>query len=429
MMTMEIHDACTKLPRMAAHEFAALVESIRQGWDRRYPILTHEGKILDGRHRYEACASLGIEPTFTEWDQSRCDGNPYRFVWQEHDARRNWQSAEQRQLCFNRSEGAAAEWEREHKRIHAEANAARSAKAKGNQNAAKSRPKNSGGTNSATTESKTSQHKSRAKKAAKAGTNRGAVQRAAKIEKLAAELGKTEVVDAVANGEVNAHAALKSLEEQKRKREWERPVEVDLAPGLHRIDFRDPHRGSSLIADGSVDLVFIDPPYDREAAALYEDAALMAARILKPGGSFIAYSGQRHLIEAMNGCAKHLRYWWTIAGVHRGGNQILNKLGIRCGWKPLLWFVKGTRADIQNVLLDVVDGSREKDAHHWQQAEAEAMYYIEHLTSPHGLVVDFFIGGGTTAVAAKKLGRSFIGFEGDASAIERASQRLQKVAA
>jgi DNA modification methylase len=129
------------------------------------------------------------------------------------------------------------------------------------------------------------------------------------------------------------------------------------------------------------------------------------------------------------GCAKHLDYWWTIAGVHSGGNQLLQKLGIRCGWKPLIWFVKGTRGDVQNILVDVVTGRREKDIHHWQQAEAEAMYYIEHLTSPRGLVVDFFLGGGTTAVAAQKLGRSWIGFEVDASAAERTSQRLRKTAA
>jgi DNA modification methylase len=87
--------------------------------------------------------------------------------------------------------------------------------------------------------------------------------------------------------------------------------------------------------------------------------------------------------------------------------------------------VKGTRGDVQNVLRDIVEGDREKDAHHWQQAEAEAMYYIEHLTSPHGLVVDFFLGGGTTALAAQKLGRPWIGFEVDASAAERTTARLR----
>lgn len=108
---------------------------------------------------------------------------------------------------------------------------------------------------------------------------------------------------------------------------------------------------------------------------------------------------------------------------------MLQKLGIRCGWKPLVWFVKGTRGDVQNVLSDVVAGSREKNLHKWQQAEVEAEYYIEQLTSPHGLVVDFFIGSGTTAIAAQRLGRPWIGFETDAAAAESASRRLVQAAA
>lgn len=423
---MKFHPACLQLPSMVPHEYEALVESIRQGWDNRYPILTFDGQILDGRHRYLASQKIGVTPTFVEWDRARCDGNPYRFVWQEHDARRNWQSAEQRQLCYNRSEAAAADWETERLRIRADANAARS-------EAAKARPRKedgtlaSGCTTSAPTGSRDKEErKARTKKAEKAGTNRGAVQRAAKMERLSAELGMTDLIESVVQGQVKANAAIKQLEEERRKRELQRPVTVELAAGLHRGDFREL---ATQIADNSVELVFTDPPYDGESVVIYERAAEVAARILKPGGSFIAYSGQRHLPGVLAGCAKHLDYWWTIAGVHSGGNQLLQKLGIRCGWKPLVWFVKGTRGDVRNILVDVVTGEREKDAHHWQQAEAEAMYYIEHLTSPHGLVVDFFIGGGTTAVAAKKLGRPWIGFEVDASAAERASQRLQKVAA
>lgn len=213
--------------------------------------------------------------------------------------------------------------------------------------------------------------------------------------------------------------------EHRRKAELETPPEIDLEPGLHLGDFREL---SHQIADDSVQLVFTDPPYDEDSVALYRDAAAIAARILKPGGSFIAYSGQKYLPDVLKACSYHLRYWWTIAGVHAGGNQMLQRLGIRCGWKPLVWFVKDTRGDVQNVLMDVVTGSREKDIHEWQQAEEEAAYYIEKLTSSDGLVVDFFVGGGTTIAAAKKLGRKYIGFEIDIKSAERASQRISEAA-
>lgn len=431
---MNFHAACLKLPPMASHEYEALKKSIAEGWDNRYPILTYDGEILDGRHRFEACAALGIKPTFVEWDRRRCDGNPFRFVWSEHDARRNWQSAEQRQLCYEDCKAGEEAWDREHRRIQVEGN-------QGRREAAKARPRDPSGT-FLSAEARQLQYEEQATspctvsarsgsapqgrgykaKADLAGTNRGAVQRAAKIRKLAKETGKHNLVEDVKSGKVKAHAALKDLEESKRRIELQRPVEIELPAGLHRGDFRE---FSDKIADNSVELIFTDPPYDGESVSLYEDAARVAARILKPGGSFIAYSGQRHLLGVLQGCSKHLEYWWTIAGVHAGGNQILQKLGIRCGWKPLVWFVKGGRGDVQNVLLDVVTGDREKDAHHWQQAEEEALYYIEHLTSAHGLVVDFFLGGGTTAVAAQKLGRPWIGFEVDAGAVERATARLR----
>jgi SAM-dependent methyltransferase len=216
--------------------------------------------------------------------------------------------------------------------------------------------------------------------------------------------------------------------EDARKAILEVQADPEIAPGIYVEDF---FTGSDRIADDSVDLIFTDPPYDKDSVDLYRKAAKVAARILKPGGSFVAYSGQKYLPEVY-GLINHpaLRYWWTFAGVHAGANQMLQKLGIRCGWKPIIWYVKGTRGDVSEVLTDVVTGAREKTHHEWQQAEAEALHFIEKLTFPGGLVVDLFFGGGTTKVAADKLSRRFIGFEIERAVAERAMERLaEKVAA
>lgn len=218
-------------------------------------------------------------------------------------------------------------------------------------------------------------------------------------------------------------AATRKAGEDARKAILQAPADPEILPGVYVEDF---FTGSARIADESVDLVFTDPPYDRDSVDLYRKAAKVAARILKPGGSFIAYSGQKYLPEVyglINNPA--LRYWWTFAGVHAGGNQMLQKLGIRCGWKPIVWYVKGTRGDVSEVLADVVTGAREKDHHEWQQSEAEALHFIEKLTFPGGLVVDFFLGGGTTKVAADALGRRFIGFEIQRETAERAKERIE----
>jgi SAM-dependent methyltransferase len=214
--------------------------------------------------------------------------------------------------------------------------------------------------------------------------------------------------------------------EKGRKAIFNASVDALLESGLYEGDFRDL---SEQIKDDSVDLIFTDPPYNSASIDLYADAARVAKRILKPGGSLIAYSGHRHLPDVLSEYRVYLDYWWTIACVHKDGNQILQRLGIRAGWKPLVWFVKGSRSDIQNILIDTVSGGKEKDQHEWQQAEAEAAYYIEKLTPENGLVVDFFAGGGTTCAVAEKLRRRWIAFELDGAAFEKASNRIRKVAA
>jgi 2-oxoglutarate dehydrogenase complex dehydrogenase (E1) component-like enzyme len=60
---LDIHDLCKLFPPMPEDQFGALIDSIRDH-GQLTPIVLHEGKILDGRHRYKACINLGIEPLF-----------------------------------------------------------------------------------------------------------------------------------------------------------------------------------------------------------------------------------------------------------------------------------------------------------------------------------------------------------------------------
>lgn len=66
MAALEAHEIATLFPSMSQVDLDQLKESIgAQG--QLEEILLFEGKILDGRHRYEACLALGVEPRFREF--------------------------------------------------------------------------------------------------------------------------------------------------------------------------------------------------------------------------------------------------------------------------------------------------------------------------------------------------------------------------
>jgi predicted methyltransferase len=181
------------------------------------------------------------------------------------------------------------------------------------------------------------------------------------------------------------------------------------------------------IPDGCVDLIFTDPPYDKETVPLYEDMAREAARILRPGGSLICYLGQYATADVCRLVGGHLKFLWPLCCYHEGPGQVMAFWGIRVKWKPMLWFVNGgNRFDTSAVVEDLIVSTKEKSAHPWQQSVVEARYYIEKLTPKGGLVVDPFCGGGTTAVAAKLSGRKWITCELDPEYAAIASQRIKE---
>ena len=76
---------------MPKDDFAKLTEDIKRH-GLQHPIVTWQGKILDGWHRYNACKSAGIEPKFVEF--SGKDKEALRFVLQENALRRHLNEAQ-----------------------------------------------------------------------------------------------------------------------------------------------------------------------------------------------------------------------------------------------------------------------------------------------------------------------------------------------
>ena len=64
---LELHDSAAIFPPMRESEFAALVADIQEKGQLE-PLWTHQGKVIDGRHRLRACRQLGLTPKTREWD-------------------------------------------------------------------------------------------------------------------------------------------------------------------------------------------------------------------------------------------------------------------------------------------------------------------------------------------------------------------------
>jgi hypothetical protein len=83
---MQAHEAAELFPMMLEPELQQLAADI-QAHGLRQKIVLHDGKILDGRNRYQACCRVGVSPDCVQWDGA--GGNPIEFVISQNLKRRH----------------------------------------------------------------------------------------------------------------------------------------------------------------------------------------------------------------------------------------------------------------------------------------------------------------------------------------------------
>jgi hypothetical protein len=176
-----------------------------------------------------------------------------------------------------------------------------------------------------------------------------------------------------------------------------------------------------------VDLIFSDAPFVNEALSVWSDLSALADRVLKPGGLCLTYTGQAFLPQIHQALGQHLEYLWECSIRHTGGNRLFRKYHIFNTWQPMVVYGKPPLKVWWSYFSDMVSGGKEKELHEWQKAEAEGKYYIEVLCPVNGVVLDPFMGSGTTGVAAVELGRNFIGIEIDPVAFASAKERIEQI--
>jgi len=220
-----------------------------------------------------------------------------------------------------------------------------------------------------------------------------------------------KVAERIARGETRVQDAVERI--RREERQTTRPVLQGVYDGLdiRRGDFREV---LADLPDRSVDIILTDPPYTQEYLPLWDDLGAFAARVLKPTGVLLAYSGQLHLPQVIAMLTQHLRWWWMCAIQHTGASGYIVAGGRRIinDWKPLLILTPRDAPPLNAQFNDLIEGGgRQKELHNWEQSTDEAVRILQTFGNPDALVVDPFAGSGSFGRAALQAGMRFIGAE------------------
>ena len=231
------------------------------------------------------------------------------------------------------------------------------------------------------------------------------------------------------------------------------------------------------IPDESVDLIFADPPYnlqlkkeltrpDRskvsavndkwdqfESFKKYDDFTnswlSQCKRVLKKNGA-IWIIGSYHNIFRVGTAIQNLGFWILNDVIWNKKNPMPNFKGTRFtnAHETLIWASKSERSkytfnyqslkclndDLQmrsNWDLPICNGKERlkkngKKIHSTQKPEALLHRILLATSNKNDLILDPFLGSGTSATVAKKLGRNYCGIEKEKNYFKAAKQRLKR---
>lgn len=83
-----------------------------------------------------------------------------------------------------------------------------------------------------------------------------------------------------------------------------------------------------------------------------------------------------------------------------------------------------TSAEWHGDVLSSATNDNDKRFHDWGQSESGMAQIVDRFTFPSQIILDPFMGGGTTGLVSVRLGRQFIGSDADAEQIAIATSRL-----
>jgi 16S rRNA G966 N2-methylase RsmD len=387
---MQIHPLAKIFPLIEGEEFDLLAADIKAK-GLLEPIWTYEGKILDGRNRWLACKRAGTAPRFQEYKGH----DPISFIVSMNLARRHLTPSQR--ACIGVK--ILPQYE---------------AEAKDRMLSGKPSGKNTVGS------------ESRQAAAAVVHVAPRYISDAKTIQDEAPEL-----FDAMVGGSLTMQDAKQELQKQHTKKRVAEQVKkykkADTTSTVLCLDLLKATPEKLGISAGEVDAIITDPPYPKEFLSLFGSLAKFAGDVLCEGGSLIVMSGELHLPEVFQLLTSdsRLTYQWTMAYMTPGVATQIQGKPVGSNWKPLIWLTKGSYHGPR--VRDVFENpAPDKEHHEWGQGEVGMTQIIERMTTPGALVIDPFLGGGTTGVCCVRTKRRFVGFDIDKETVLSARARIAK---
>lgn len=391
MKSLKPHPAADVFPMMSQPELECLAADIkRNGLQNPIVLLGH--LVLDGRNRLRACKLAGVKPRFVQWNNGK---NPVSWVISQNLHRRHLNEDQRAIVAAKLREGLKQDF------LIERAKRAASARWK---------------CLSPTGSDKHGDSRVLAAKLLNVSRH--------KVGQAIETLHYRDLATKVANGQTTLGMARRIISQRLRESavvRTQRRVKSEC-----RIDHDDFRNFLPRLHD--VDLIVVDPPYGRPFLPLFEPLSRLASEALSPQGTLAVMYGQSYLPDCYASLARHLEYRWTLCYLLlQGSAPMVWQKKANPFWKPILVFQRKGSKPKTWIRKDIVTaGKLEKNLHPWQQDVGGMRQIIEMLSAPGDLVVDCFLGSGSSGLAAMEAegGRRFAGCDLDSEAVKRARARL-----
>lgn len=233
---------------------------------------------------------------------------------------------------------------------------------------------------------------------------------------------------------------------------------------LNRIYQRECIEGMKMIPDKSIDMILCDLPYGTtnnawdsviDLPTLWEQYE----RIIKDNGAIVLTCSQPFTTALNASNPKLFRYEWIWIKNNSTGFQLANKRPLKKHENISVFYKKQPTYNPQGLIPYGKKNRRGKVGDNWSELSSNEYtqqwtnyptqllefpydkdkfhptqkplglfeYLIRTYTNEGDIVLDNCVGSGTTAVAASRTNRKFIGFELETKYIQIANQRLEAI--